>query len=46
MGVGNLFNISVEVHLSLSMVVGSLSYYLPSMPIFSTMVIDATANNF
>jgi hypothetical protein len=43
---GNLFYFSVEERLSSSMVVGSLSYYLPSVPIFSTAVIDATSNNF
>jgi hypothetical protein len=45
MGIGNLFHFSVEVHLFSSTVVGSFSYSLPSMPIFSTTVIDATSNN-
>jgi hypothetical protein len=45
MGIGNLFHFSIEVHLSSSTVVGSLSYYLSSVPIFSTMVIDSTFNN-
>jgi hypothetical protein len=45
MGIGSLFHFSVEIHLSSSMVVGSLSYFPPSMPIFSTTVIDATFNN-
>jgi hypothetical protein len=45
MEIGNLFHLSVEVHLSSSTVIGSLSYFPQSMPIFSTTVIDATSNN-
>jgi hypothetical protein len=33
-----------DERLSSSMVVSSLSYYPPSVPIFITMVIDATSN--
>jgi hypothetical protein len=33
MGIGNLFHFSIEVHLSSSTVIGSLSYYLPSVPV-------------
>jgi hypothetical protein len=46
MEIGNLFHFSVAQRLSLSMVVGSLSYYPTWVPIFSTAVIDATSNNF
>jgi hypothetical protein len=45
MGIDNLFYFSVEVHLSSSTVLGSLSYFHPSEPIFPTTVIDATSNN-
>ena len=44
MGIGNLFQFCIEVHLSSSTVVGSISYFLPSVPIFFTMIIDATSN--
>jgi hypothetical protein len=40
----NFCHFSVEERLSSSTVVGSLSYYPPSMPIFITMVIEATSN--
>jgi hypothetical protein len=46
MEVGNLFHFSVEERLSSSMVVGSLYYYLSSVLIFSTTIIDANSNNF
>jgi hypothetical protein len=46
MGIGNLFHLSVEVNLFSPTVVGDLSYYPHSMPIFSTMDIDATSINF
>jgi hypothetical protein len=46
MEIDNLFHFSVEERLSSSTVVGSLSYYLSLVPIFSTMVKDATSNNF
>jgi hypothetical protein len=42
--IGNFFHFSVEERLSSSMVVGSLSYYPPSVPIFITTVIEATSN--
>jgi hypothetical protein len=45
MGIRNLFHFSVDLHLSSSMVVGSLFYFLPSVPFFITTVIDATSNN-
>jgi hypothetical protein len=41
-----LFYFSIQERLSSSTVVGSLSYYLSSVPIFSTMGIYATSNNF
>jgi hypothetical protein len=41
-----LFYFSVEESLSSSTVVGSLSYYLSSVPIFSITAIDANFNNF
>jgi hypothetical protein len=41
-----LFYFSVEEHLSSSTVVGSPSYYLSLVPIFSTMAIDANSINF
>jgi hypothetical protein len=46
MEVGNLFHFSVEEHLSSSRVVGSLYYYLSSVPIFSITTIDTNSNNF
>jgi hypothetical protein len=45
MGIGYLFYFSLEVHLSSSTVVGSLSYYPPSVHNFLTIVIDVTSNN-
>jgi hypothetical protein len=45
MGIHNLFHFSVDLHLSSSTVVGSLSYYPPSVPFFITTVIDATSSN-
>jgi hypothetical protein len=45
MGIGNLFHFSVEVHLSSSTVLGSLSYFPPLVHNFSTTVIDAASNN-
>jgi hypothetical protein len=45
MGICNPFHFSVDIYLSSSTVVGSLSYYLLSLPIFITTVIDATSNN-
>jgi hypothetical protein len=41
-----LFYFSVEERLSSSTVVGSPSYYLSLVPIFSTMAIDANSINF
>jgi hypothetical protein len=41
-----LFYFSVQESLSSSMVVGSLSYYLSSVLIFSITEIDANSNNF
>jgi hypothetical protein len=46
MEVGNLFHFRVEERLSSSTVVGSLYYYLSSVPIFSTTIIDANSNIF
>jgi hypothetical protein len=43
--IGNFFDFSVQEHLSSSTVVGSFSYYPPSVPIFITTIIDATSNN-
>jgi hypothetical protein len=41
-----LFHFSDEERLSSSTVVGSLSYYLSSVPIFSITTIDANSNIF
>ena len=42
--IGIFYHFVVEERLSSSTVVGSFSYYSPSVPSFITMVIDATFN--
>jgi hypothetical protein len=46
MEIVNLFYFNIEESLSSSTVVGSLSYYLSSVLIFSITEIDANSNNF
>jgi hypothetical protein len=46
MGISYLFYFSLKAHLSSSTVVGSFSYYPPSVHNFLTTIIDVTSNNF